>query len=86
MNHLSNVRQINNNNNNNNKVLKTVIAGVAKEDEHLMPKKCPKWHAQYIASDSPVQLLAFTWQDRFEQIGVGQKASIWRLPYNHCSV
>ena len=52
---------------------KTVMAEVVKGDERSLSKKYLRWPAQYIATDSQVQLLAFPWQSYLELARDGVK-------------
>ena len=42
------------------------MTDVVKEDEPSLSKKYLRWYAQSIASDSPVQILAFPWRSCLE--------------------
>ena len=75
----------NNNDNNNNKAPKTAIAGVVEKDEHLKPTKSPVCHAEYTASDSQAQPLAFLWQNYLESTGEGVKGEFLVPSNSQCS-
>ena len=49
------------------------MAEVVKGDERSLSKKYLRWPAQYIATDSQVQLLAFPWQSYLELARDGVK-------------
>ena len=53
-----------------------VMAGVVVEDKRSTSYKVPQWPASNKASDKVVQLLAFSWRNRFNQ---RRKAGVWRL-------
>ena len=67
---------------NETKVRKTVVTRVIEEDEHPKPSK---WHAEYTASDSRAQLLAFPWQNCLELIGEGVKRKFLAPSNSQCS-
>lgn len=63
----------------------TVMNDVVKEDEPSSSKKYLRWYAQSIASDSPVQLLAFPWRSCLE-LTVEEVKHEWLTPFNNqCS-